>query len=345
MSAHLIPIRLYQVLEEHSDPEHPLSMGDLRRLLRVEYGVSCDRRTVYGALDSLRQAGCDIPYFQDSRDGYFLLSRRLEPAEARLLLDCAAAFSGIGDRQYRDLERKLLQGLSCHQRKLCRPLSLPTGYRGLNRDVFLAVEVLEEAIAAQRQVSFQYMEYGMDKKLRPRRERPYQVHPYGLCFANGNYYLICRYQGNETLSHYRVDRIQSPVILLGEPVEPLPPGTDLPRYVRERVYQISGQSIQAVLLCEDSLLSDVLDRFGMETGIRSNGDGNFTATVTAEPEGLKLWAMQYMERCEIRDPGWLRQQLERAFFEGWSLYRSPDSQQDGHKIEETDERKDTEWTS
>ena len=93
MSPHLIPIRLYQILEEHSDQEHPLSMGELRRLLRVENGVSCDRRTIYGALDSLRYAGCDIPNFQDSRDGYFLLSRKLEPAEVRLLLDCAAAFS------------------------------------------------------------------------------------------------------------------------------------------------------------------------------------------------------------------------------------------------------------
>lgn len=57
--AHLIPIRLYQILEEHSDQGHPLSMGELRRLLQVAYGVSCDRR----------RAGCDIPDFQDSREG------------------------------------------------------------------------------------------------------------------------------------------------------------------------------------------------------------------------------------------------------------------------------------
>lgn len=324
MSAHLTPIRLYQVLTEYSDQEHPLSMGELRRLLRVEYGINCDRRTIYGALDCLRQAGCDIPEFQDSKEGYFLLSRWLEPAEARLLLDCAAAFSGIGERQYRDLERKLLRELSVHQKKLCRPLSLPTGYRGLNREILLAVEVLEEAIAVRCQVTFQYMEYGMDKKLHPRRERPYQVHPYGLCFANGNYYLICRYPGYEDLSHYRVDRIQNPTVLTGEPVEPLPSNIDLSRYVRERVYQISGESIRATLLCENGLLSDVLDRFGLETYLHPNGDGNFVAMVTAEPVGLQFWALQYMERCEILEPDWLRRQMERTFYEGWSLYRDPD---------------------
>lgn len=326
MSAHLLPIRLYQILEEHSDQTHLLSMGELRRLLRLEYGLTCDRRTIYGALDTLRQVGCDVPEFQDSGTGYCLLSRWLEPAEVRLLLDSAAAFPGMGERQYRVLKEKLLRGLSHFQRQACRPLPLPTDYRGMNRETLLAVEVLEEAIAAGRQVSFQYMEYRIDKKLHPRRERPYQVHPYGLCFANGNYYLICRYPGYETLSHYRVDRIQSPV-LAEEAAEPLPPGMDLSRYVRERVYQISGRSIRAVLRCEDSLLSDILDRFGLDTMLCDNGDGTFDAAVIAEPEGLKFWAMQYLERCEILRPQQLRQELERTLFEGWELYRGSEAVQ------------------
>lgn len=336
LPAHLLPIRLYQILEEHSDQEHLLSMGELRRLLRLEYGLTCDRRTIYGALDTLRQVGCDIPEFQDSGAGYCLLSRWLEPAEVRLLLDSAAAFPGMAQGQYGALKQKLLRGLSRFQRKACHPLSLPTGYRGLNREMLLAVEVLEEAISARRQVSFQYMEYGMDKKLHPRRERPYQVHPYGLCFSNGNYYLICRYPGYETLSHYRVDRIQSPV-LTAEAAEPLPPGMDLSRYVRERVYQISGRSISAVLRCADSLLSDVLDRFGLDTILRANGDGTFDAAVLAEPEGLKFWAMQYLERCEILQPQQLRRELEHTLFEGWELYRAapacekrPQGREDGN---------------
>lgn len=296
-------------------------MGELRRLLRLEYGLACDRRTVYGALDTLRQAGVDIPEFQDSKAGYYLLSRRLEPSEVRLLLDCAAAFPGMGERQYQELKEKLLRGLSRSQRQTCRPLSLPAAYRGMNREVLLAVEVLEEAITAGRQVSFQYMEYGMDKKLHPRRERPYQVHPYGLCFANGNYYLICRYPGYDDLSHYRVDRIQNPVLTQALR-EPLPQGLDLSRYVRERVYQISGKSIHAVLRCENSLLSDVLDRFGLDTMLHNNEDGTFDAVVTAEPEGLKFWAMQYLERCEIQKPQQLRQELAQTLLEGWELYRS-----------------------
>jgi predicted DNA-binding transcriptional regulator YafY len=191
----------------------------------------------------------------------------------------------------------------------------------MNHEAFLSVEVLEEAVSRRCQVEFQYMEYGMDKRLHPRRERPYRVSPYGLCFANGNYYLICRYQGAEDISHYRVDRIQSPVLLEEQPAEPLPAGLDLARYVRERVYPFPGEAVHAVLRCESDLLSDVLDRFGMETRLRDNGDGTFDAAVFTGAAGLKFWALQYVSLCQILEPDWLRKEISDTLRTGWENYQ------------------------
>ena len=231
-------------------------------------GLRCDRRAAYAALDKLRTVGCHIPEYQDDGEGYRLLSRSLEPSEVQLLSDAVSAFPGISQRQCEQLLVKLQQGLSRWQRAQCRPLVVGVPWRGMNHETFLSVEVLKEAVSCRCQVEFQYMEYGMDKRLHPRRERPYRVSPYGLCFANGNYYLICRYQGAEDISHYRVDRIQSPVLLEEQTVEPLPAGLDLARYVRERVYPFPGKAVHAVLRCESDLLNDVLDRFGMVTQLR-----------------------------------------------------------------------------
>ena len=202
----LLPFRVYQILSEHTDGDHALAMGELLRLLRTEYGLRCDRRAVYTALDKLRAVGCHIPEYQDDGEGYRLLSRSLEPSEVRLLSDAVSAFPGISQRQCEQLLDRLQRGLSRWQRAQCRPLIAGVPWRGMNHEAFLSVEVLEEAVSRRCQVEFQYMEYGMDKRLHPRRERPYRVSPYGLCFANGNYYLICRYQGAEDISHYRVDR-------------------------------------------------------------------------------------------------------------------------------------------
>ena len=217
MSANILSFRVYQVLSEHTDCDHALPMGELIRLLRTEYGLRCDRRAVYAALDKLRLVGCHIPEYQDDGVGYRLLSRPLEPSEVRLLSDAVSAYPGISQRQCERLLEKLRQGLSRWQREQCYPLVIGTPWRSTNQEAFLSVEVLEEAIFRRCQVRFQYMEYGMDKRLHSRREQPYQVSPYGFCFTNGYYYLLCRYQGAEKISYYRVDRIQSPHLLDDQP--------------------------------------------------------------------------------------------------------------------------------
>lgn len=53
MSLNILPFRVYQLLLEYTDADHALPMGELLRLLRTEYGLRRDRRTVYTALDSV----------------------------------------------------------------------------------------------------------------------------------------------------------------------------------------------------------------------------------------------------------------------------------------------------
>lgn len=317
----LLLFRVYQILSEYTDGDHALAMGELLRLLRIEYGLRCDRRAVYAALDKLRAVGCHIPEYQDDSEGYRLLSRPLEPSEVWLLSDAVSAFPGISQRQCEQLLVKLGQHLSRWQREQCRPLVVGTPWRGKNRETLLAAEVLEEAVSRRCQIQFQYMEYGIDKKLHPRRERPYQVSPYALCFVNGNYYLLCCYPGFEQISHYRVDRIQSPILLEDQAIEPLPTGLDLERYVRERVYPFPGEAIWAVLRCEMDLLSDVLDRFGTETQLQDNGDGTFDAVVFTGATGLKFWALQYVSFCQVLEPDWLRKEISDTLRTGWENYQ------------------------
>ena len=143
MSINILPFRIYQLLLEHTDGDHALPMGELLRLLRTEYGLRCDRRAVYAALDKLRAVGCHIPEYQDDGEGYRLLSRPLEPSEVRLLSDAVSAFPGISRRQCERLLKKLGRGLSRWQREQCRPLSVGIPWRGINQETFLSVEVLD----------------------------------------------------------------------------------------------------------------------------------------------------------------------------------------------------------
>ena len=145
---------------------------------------------------------------------------------------------------------------------------------------------------------------------------------------------MCRYLGFEQISHYRVDRIQAPVLLEDQPVEPLPAGSSLERYVRERVYPFPGEPIRSVLRCEGDLLSDVLDRFGMETQLRDNGNGTFDAVVFTGAAGLKFWALQYVGGCQVLEPLWLRQEIGDSLRMGWNNYQKVPEASSGSESEQ-----------
>lgn len=57
MSLNILPFRVCQILSKHTDADHALPMGELRRLLRTEYGLPCGRRAVYAAPSPLERLG------------------------------------------------------------------------------------------------------------------------------------------------------------------------------------------------------------------------------------------------------------------------------------------------
>lgn len=126
-----------------------------------------------------------------------------------LLMDAVYAFPFIPVRQSEELISKLQMLLSSYQRKLYRHLTIVRQDRKTdNRQAFLNLELLDEAIAEKKQVSFCYLAYGLDKKLHPRRNYAYVVNPYGLVYMNEHYYLVCNRSGYPETSLYRLDLIK-----------------------------------------------------------------------------------------------------------------------------------------
>ncbi|MDP4132734.1 MAG: WYL domain-containing protein, partial [Bacillota bacterium] len=57
-------ICILQILKEYSDEEHILQMKDIISKMNNIYGMSVDRRTVYGAVEALNFLGYDISTFE-----------------------------------------------------------------------------------------------------------------------------------------------------------------------------------------------------------------------------------------------------------------------------------------
>lgn len=299
-------ICLLEILREYSDEEHILAMRDLIQKMNALYDLKPDRRTVYSAISLLIDLGYDISMYEDNGIGYYLRNRDFEQSEILLLTDAVYSFPFIPAKQSEGLISKLQKQLSIHKRKQYRHLTVVRQEKKTNnRQVFLNIELLDEAIQEKKQVSFSYLQYGTDKVLHLRREKPYVVNPYGMVFMNEHYYLVCNLSGKPNTSLYRIDRIKDICVLNTEWDKALENNSE----ILNAVYAFSGKAEYIKIRCDMVILDDVIDQFGTGITIRGLGEKEFELIIKAPPRGVKFWALQYLPYAEVLEPEWLRNEI------------------------------------
>ena len=301
-----ITICLLEVLKEYSDEENIMTMKDILTKMNILYGLKPDRRTVYSAMSLLNDLGYDISLYDENKEGYYLRSRDIESSEILLLCDAVYSFPFISARQSEQLIKKLQSQVSVHKRKRYRHLKLVNRERKTdNKQVFLNIEELDEAISLKKKVSFTYLKYDLGKNLIPRRERKYIVNPYQMVYMNEHYYLVCNYCGYNDTSFYKIDRMRDIEILQEDIDRPLESNKE----IENAIYAFAGEPEEVIMHCSKYVIDDVIDKFGASVSLTNKDDETFVARVKVSPKGMKYWAMQYMQYVEVIQPQWLRDEI------------------------------------
>lgn len=323
----LLIINLLDILRRYSDENHRLSQKDMLEILNKEYGMKADRKSVSRNLTDLMDAGYGINYNQTVRMvpnkktgepeenimlSDFYLERDFTDGELRLLIDSLLFSKHIPYSQCRELVEKL-EGLSSvyfsarvkHIRTM--PDKVPQ-----NKQIFLTIEVLDEAISGSRQVSFQYCEHATDMQLHPKTDssgniRTYTVNPYRIAAANGRYYLICNCDGHDNIANFRLDRISNIMItdIPSRPMnslEEMKNGFDLPQHMAEHIYMFAGESVNSTFRAEKHILNDVVDWLGGNLEIIGETETHFTAKVRINYQAMRCWALQYARQVRVLTP-------------------------------------------
>lgn len=302
-------ICLLRVLTEYSDEKHILPMREIIARMGSEYGISPDRRTIYGSIAVLIDLGYDISTYEDNGVGYYLKQRLFEPGEVRLLMDAVYSFSCLPSKHTDDLIEKLQRPLSVYERKRFKHLTITRSeMKTPNRQVFWNVEQLDAAISEKVKVRFTYLHYDVNKELVPRREEKYTVNPYGMVFNNENYYLVCVKDNKDKVSMYRIDRMKDIEITALE-LDLREPGFDVKKWTEQAVYAFSGEPELIVIHCKRSILDHVIDKYGTDIRIRELDGENLEINFTVSPNGVKFWALQYLPYVEVISPQWLRNEI------------------------------------
>ena len=200
---------LMRIFLEQTDEEHPMSVKELIAYLN-SLGISAERKTVYDDIETLRNFGMDILNRREHPAGFYLASREFELPELRLLVDAVQSSRCITNGKSRQLIRKLESLASVYEsRQLRRQGFAENRIRTINENVYYSIDMIQRALTEDRQISFQYCEWTVEKKLRPENEgERYSVSPWGLVWQNEEYYLITYDEKCGRVKQYQVDKLQ-----------------------------------------------------------------------------------------------------------------------------------------
>ena len=328
----LVLFNILDILRRYTDENHRLSQKEIEDILRTEYEMTVDRKTVKTSLMNLEDFGYELEYSESMRpiknkktgeieESYilsdFYLRRDFEDSELRLLIDSLLFSKHLPYSQCKELVEKLEKLSNKYFKARIKHIATMPQDRTNNKQLFYTIDVLDEAITHHKKVQFKYIEYNTDmtqtaKKGADGKDRIYVVSPYQMAAKEGKYYLICNYDFYDDISNYRVDRISEIEILdeKAKPFESLKGANgqqlNLAAYMNEHIYMYSSDTVRAKLRIVNPMISDIFDMFGKDVRFFDQTDTHVSVAVKANERAILQLAQNYAPDVLVLEPEELR---------------------------------------
>ena len=318
-SKNTLILNILQILEKYSDVNHKLTQKDIIALLKSEYDMDVERKSILRNINNLIEAGYEISYDEKIKGKgdnqtevktNFYIERDFDDSELIFLIDGIIFSKLMSSRQKKHLIKKLEQLSSKYFKSSLSKVSMSDNDKTKNEDLFLNIEIIAEAISKGKKIKFNYLTYDMTKKLVYRTNesneiKEYTVSPYQMVASNGRYYLLCSYDKYEDeISNLRVDRIINAEILDERIVKNKAfKDFNIPKHMIEHIYMMSGDSEVVTFEFDKKTLINVIDWFGNDIVInKGKVEDTFVATAKVNINAMRFWAMQYGENVIVKSP-------------------------------------------
>ena len=316
-------LRIWQILQKHSDYDHPLTQEDIIKYLEKDYGIEMERKAVGKNIADLRDAGIDIG---SRRAGSYIDSREFEDSELKLLIDGVLQSKHITAKHSKDLIEKLC-GLSnkYFRSHVKNVYSVNDWSKTENQALFYNIDVVDEAIETGKQVQYDYNKYGVDAKLH--KSSFQRVSPYQLILHNQRYYLMgySDYWGNMTF--HRMDRISN-MRIYEKPATPITSvkgyenGLDFKQIASTMPYMYTDTPERIEFIADEWIVDQIVDWFGKDIrmSVLPDNDKKVKVELVASPNAMEHWALQYLNYVEVIKPESLRERIKTALEKARGVY-------------------------
>ncbi len=253
-----------EILFERTDAVHGVSMQDILFCLKQNQ-ISGERKSVYEDIHALQEYGLEILYFQEDKT-YRLMERTMELAELKLFVDAIRASKFITKEKEDQMIRHVEEMASRYQRNELQRAVFSEKPKSIHPFFLQSMDALHSAIAQNRQVTFRYYVWNLDKKLEEKHAgKLYRVSPWRMVWAEENYYLVAFDSETLKFHRFRVDKISD--VMLHTDLregEAAFQKLDVINYSASHFGMHDGEEKRVSVEFENELINVVLDRFGTE---------------------------------------------------------------------------------
>lgn len=316
-------IRIWQILKENSDYDHPMTQEDIATKLENEYGIVIERKAISRNISLLKESGVEI---ESRRAGSYLDRRDFEDSELHMLIDGVLSSKHITARHSKDLIDRICSLSNKYFRSSVKHIhSVNDWSKTDNQALFYNIELIDAAIEEEKQIHYDYNKYGIDKKLHKTSQQ--YVSPYLMILHNQRYYLMAYSEYWHNMVFHRLDRITNMTIIdrKATPIKNVPGyenGINYKELSSTMPYMYSDQPEHIDFISDEGIIDQIVDWFGNDVRImKSNDEGKVRVSVKASPTAMEFWAMQYINHVEILSPEPLRIRMREVLNNGLKKYQ------------------------
>lgn len=304
---------LMKIFLERTDEHHSMTMPELVEALS-EYGISAERKSLYGDIQLLQEVGLDVIGEKNGKYySYYLASREFELPELKLLVDAVQSSKFVTERKSNELIKKIEHLGSVYEaRQLQRQVYVSGRIKTMNESIYYNVDEIHNAINRNVKVCFQYFQWNVKKEMELRHNgKLYSVSPWGVSWDNENYYMI-GYDGEaERIKYYRVDKMLN--LSASEEVregKQAFEALDMAALSKKTFSMFAGEEQYVKLEFQNEMAGVVVDRFGKDVSFIKKGKDRFVVNVNvAVSRQFLAWIISLGDGVRILGPASVTEQM------------------------------------
>ena len=317
-------IRIWQILKDYSDYEHPMTQEDIANKLENEYGIIIERKAIGRNISLLKEAGFEI---ESRKSGCYLSGRNFEDSELHMLIDCVLSSRHISANQSKELIERICNLSNKYFKKNLKHIySVNDWNKTENQSLFYNIEIIDLAIEQGKQIHYDYNKYGIDKKLRKTSHQ--YVSPYLMILHNQRYYLMAYSEYWKNIVFHHLDRITNIEIISDKPATPLKRvqgferGIDFKDLSSTKPYMYTDSPDFVDFIADNDIMDQIIEWFGKDIKISKTDDNNkVKVSVKVSPTAMEYFALQYINHIEVISPKTLRERIKNSLNNGIKKYR------------------------